>query len=337
MNVLIIGGTGLISREIVKQLVNRGDHVTVINRGKSGRSRLSEVENLVCDRNDTDRLELLVSGRVYDAVIDMICFTEDQARTTVRLFSERCAQLMIVSSVAAYQRPLRCVPSRESSELLWTEPGYRYGFEKAQIERYLNGEIANGASITVVRPSLTFGPGARNVGVLRQNRGIVERIKNKKPLVMFGDGTNPWSFSFSPDIAAAMIALLANDDALQKTFHIASPELSTWNDLYRTMGNIVGSQPDIVYLPSDWLYAASPEHFAHVYFEKSHPGVFDCSELFAAVRGFSFTYVLRRGLEEVIESWIQDSVEVDLHLDALEDRLAIAALGAKRGLRYYIG
>ena len=35
MKVLIIGGTGLISTAITKQLLERGDDVTLFNRGKS--------------------------------------------------------------------------------------------------------------------------------------------------------------------------------------------------------------------------------------------------------------------------------------------------------------
>lgn len=53
MKVLIIGGTGLISTAITKQLLERGDDVTLYNRGKS-EARLAdgakEVKYLQGDR-----------------------------------------------------------------------------------------------------------------------------------------------------------------------------------------------------------------------------------------------------------------------------------------------
>ncbi len=38
MRVLVVGGTGLISSSIVSQLADRGDEVTVFNRGLVGSS-----------------------------------------------------------------------------------------------------------------------------------------------------------------------------------------------------------------------------------------------------------------------------------------------------------
>ena len=97
----------------------------------------------------------------------------------------------------------------ESAEELFDDPAFTYAFDKAEVERYLNQVITERQlPVTMIRPSLTFGPGAANMGVLRQNYGIIDRIRRGKPLVMFGDGSTVFSFTFTPDLAKAFVGVL---------------------------------------------------------------------------------------------------------------------------------
>jgi len=321
MNVLIIGGTGVISRAVVHVLQRRGSAVTIVNRGQTQTPLPLDVEWLRQDRRDHEAFAQLFSGRYFDAVIDMVCFTEEEAHRTLDLFRDKSEQIMIVSSVAAYRRPYRTIPTKEDAERLWDNPEFPYGFEKALMERYLQGKIHDGAPVTVVRPSLTFGPGARNVGVLRQNANILHRIKAGKPLIMFGDGTTPWSFSFVSDMARAMVALLGRKEAIGQAFHLASQERTQWNDLYLEFGRIAGQEPVLEFLPARLLYQAAPELCMHLFFEKSHPGLFDDAKLKSLVLDFQWETSLRAGLETVVHSWEEDQLSVDGKRDMLEDRL----------------
>ena len=86
MKVLIIGGTGLISTAIVKQLVERGDAVTIYNRGRTPKRIPSGVEALTGDRSQYARFEEQLQGqnRRFDAVIDMMAFQPEDARSLLR-------------------------------------------------------------------------------------------------------------------------------------------------------------------------------------------------------------------------------------------------------------
>ncbi|MFN5934593.1 MAG: NAD-dependent epimerase/dehydratase family protein, partial [Roseiflexaceae bacterium] len=50
MHVLIIGGTGTISRAIVRALLHNGHRVTVYNRGQRADQPPSDVEVIIGDR-----------------------------------------------------------------------------------------------------------------------------------------------------------------------------------------------------------------------------------------------------------------------------------------------
>lgn len=318
---LIVGGTGVISRALVTELLNQNVAVTLINRGTRPGVVPRSVEAIEADRHDVKELHRRLGGRHFDAVIDMICFGPEDAAETIELFRERCDHLLVVSSVAAYKRPYRTVPTQEDWEELCDDPAYAYGFNKARMEEYLLGRVHADLPITVVRPSLTFGPGARNVGILRQNRNILARISDGKPLVMFGDGTGLWSFSFSTDVARGIISLLGVPGAFGEAFNVAAEEPSLWMDLYQELGNSVGREPILAFVPSALLYRALPETTGHIYFEKRYPGLFDGSKLRQIVPGFTFETGLAAGLEELVESWDRDGLEVDQELDRLEDRL----------------
>ncbi|WP_319560493.1 NAD-dependent epimerase/dehydratase family protein [Marispirochaeta sp.] len=322
MKILVIGGTGVISRELVRQLADSGMETSIVNRGRRSISLPSGVEVLHMDRKNKEGFAKLFENRKYDAVIDMVAFEEADARQTVEIFRNKTNQIMIVSSVAAYERPIRAIPTREDQVTLWKkDTGYTYGYKKAVLERYLNSESDAGVPITIIRPSLTFGDGARNVGVLRQNMGIIERIRRGKPLIMFGDGNHPWSFTFTPDLARMMIRLLGNRKAIGEAFHLVSQEQNNWLDLYYGFGKITGKEPELVHIASPVLYKQNPELFGHIYFEKSHSGYFSNTKYLDAT-GDSFTNMtLDQGLQQLKESWERDGLQVDPKLDVMEDTM----------------
>ena len=168
MNVLVLGGTGVISRAIVTLLLQKNHTVTVFNRGRQTRSDSGDVRQITGDRLNREDFESRMRRESFDAVIDMICFNEADARSTVAAFRDNSGQIIICSSVAAYKRPYHSVPTVESAESLFDDPTFVYAWEKAEVERYLNEEIhTNQLPVTIIRPSLTYGPGAANVGVLR--------------------------------------------------------------------------------------------------------------------------------------------------------------------------
>ena len=198
MKVLILGGTGVISRAIVEGLLNENHDVALFNRGNNPLSFKGKIQQITGDRQDRDAFKRKLNEETFDAVIDMLCFNEADARSTIETFKNNTNQIVICSSIAAYKRPYKTVPTIESEESLHVDPVFSYAFQKAEVERYLSKVIRKDKlPITIIRPSLTYGPGAANIGVLRQNYGIVDRIRKGKPLVMFGDGSTSWCWTLA--------------------------------------------------------------------------------------------------------------------------------------------
>ncbi|MDB5888435.1 MAG: nucleoside-diphosphate-sugar epimerase, partial [Rhodocyclales bacterium] len=248
--------------------------------------------------------------------------TEEDAVSTVETFRDRVEQIIVCSSSSAYRRPYVTTPIQEDAELLCEDPVFPYSYNKAQVERYLQKQIHDaGLPITIIRPSYTVGAGHTGLGVLRQAYGIVDRIRKGKPLLMFGDGNNPWSFTFATDLAKAFAGAVGNRKTYGQHYHATSEWRTVWNDLYREFGKILGHEVKLFNLPSQVLYHAAPKLCAHLYYEKCFAGLFDNSKIKRDVPEFEATITLNEGLRNLLTWYEAEFNVVDPEKDALEDRL----------------
>lgn len=100
MRVLILGGTLFLGRHLVEAALDRGDEVTLFNRGRTSPDLYPDVERLHGDRDAGD-LEAL-KGRDWDAVVDTSARVPRWVRDSAGLLADRVAQYTFVSSVSVY-------------------------------------------------------------------------------------------------------------------------------------------------------------------------------------------------------------------------------------------
>ena len=318
MKILIIGGTGNISREITRQAAQAGHEVYLFNRGQRKDADTSMAREVICgDRRIPGELKEKLRNLEFDAVIDMISFNAVDARTTLEAVDGRTGHIIFTSSCAVYDVPPKSIPISENTATLRTDNTFPYGFEKANMERFLKSRPTQ-AKITIIRPSLTFGIGCSNIGILRQNANIARRITDGKPLLMMGDGTNPWTFTFSPDLAKAYVMSLNNPAVYGKTFHITSGFVNIWDDLYTTVGEILGKSPRIIHAPSEMLNAIDSALFGHLQLEKKYFGIFDCSNFRTSVPAWQPEYDIMKGMEMICRWWKDNDYPFDESKDRLE-------------------
>jgi nucleoside-diphosphate-sugar epimerase len=325
MNILILGGTGNISRQIVPVLLEQGHEVAVYNRGRREADLPDGVRRISGDRSDRSAFEAQMAGERFDAVIDMICFNPEDAASTLRAFTGRTGQIIFTSSVACYQRPSKVSPPFKEDEMEYCDdPAHAYGYKKALMEKHIIAEAPKqkGLIWSIVRPALTFGRGGANFGIFRQNYGLVQRIRSGKPVIVFGDGQSPMSFSFTPDVARGYAALIGNEKADGQIYHLNSMEYLTWDVFYRTLGRVLGTAPQIIHIPTDLLYAADPAMNGHLFFEKQYVNFFDSSKA-ARDLGFAPQFTLESGIRWLLEWWESGHApEVKLEIEAFEDEMA---------------
>ena len=106
VRILIIGGTGNISTSITRELRQRGEDVTLYNRGKTDADIPAGVHRLCGDRKQYGEFERhMADAGPFDCVIDMICYLPADAESLVRAFSNQVQQIIFTSTVEVYSKP----------------------------------------------------------------------------------------------------------------------------------------------------------------------------------------------------------------------------------------
>src|SRR5438128_1606029 len=112
MKALIIGGTGLISGAITRELLRKGHQVTVYTRGQ--RPVPKGVKVMTGDRFKRAEFEAAMKATRFDAVFDLISFNAEDAASALRAFGGRVGHFMHCSTVCAVGGPLTRIPADEN-------------------------------------------------------------------------------------------------------------------------------------------------------------------------------------------------------------------------------
>ncbi len=320
MNLLFIGGTGIISSGCVQKALERGWSVTLLNRGHSAPNPPG-CGHLVADIRRPDTVSAALNGREFDAVVDWVAFEPAHVETDLELFGGRTGQLLFISSASIYQTPPERFPITEDTPL--DNPFWAYSRQKIACEERLRVAMAHGFPATIVRPSHTYGRGR-----FPYDGGctVLRRIREGRPIVVPGDGTSLWTLTHNLDFATGLLGLLGNPRALGEAFHITGEEWLSWNRIFEILGEHLGRAPEIVHVPSAAIRRLDPEWGASVWGDKAHSMLFDNSKLRGLVPEFRCSIPFAAGAGDIVAWYDEDPArwQVDTRFDALQDVLVKA-------------
>ena len=332
MNVLIIGGTGLISTATTRALLARGADVTHFNRGKSRPEPLPGVKTIVGDRTDHAAFEAaMAEAGTWDCVIDMVGYKPADAESVVRTFKGKIGHFVFCSTVDVYARPVPAFPIREDAPL-----GGRndYGRDKVECENVLMVAHERGDfPVTIVRPAQTYRDPSLIVFAFNWGTAWVDRLRKNRPILVHGDGQSLWCAAHADDVGPAFAVAAGSPRTFGKAYNVCGDQWLTWNDLYERAAQVIGTPPPrLVHVPTDFLVNVAPKAASILAENFSHNNVFDNT---AAHADLAYRYTIpfeegfRRGLAwHDANGKIQNADEADpLHdrIVAAWERLSAAA------------
>lgn len=285
MKALFIGGTGIISTAIVKQLAQMPLwEVWLLNRGSRKDVVPGNVHQIIADINDETAVAEQIADLSFDVVCEFIGFRVEDVERDYRLFRDKTKQYIYTSSASAYHKPAAGYVVNEGTTL--ANPHWQYSRDKIACEDFLMKKYREEAfPVTIVRPSHTYDERHIPLGVHGKNGfwQVIKRMMEGKPVIIQGDGTSLWTLTFNTDFAVGYISLMGNRHAIGEVFQITGDETLTWNQIYATIADALDVELKPYYVSSAYL-AAVGEKYGYDFEgsligDKSVSVVFDNSKL----------------------------------------------------------
>ncbi|MCH5194285.1 MAG: SDR family oxidoreductase [Oscillospiraceae bacterium] len=303
MKVLFIGGTGIISMAITRLLAERGDEIYLLNRGNRNDTLPENVKTIKCDISDEAEAAKLLEGMSFDCVGEFIGFVPSQLERDYRLFKDKTKQFIYISSASAYQKPPKGYVITEDTPL--ENPYWEYSRNKKACEDYLMERYRqDGFPVTIVRPSHTYDERSVPLGVHGDGGSwqVVKRIKEGKQVIIHGDGSSLWTITHNSDFAKGFVGLMGNPKAIGEAFHITSDESVSWNHIYQSIAEALGTELKPYYVSSQTLADMSSYDFTgSLIGDKANSVVFDNSKLKKLMPDFKAEVSAKEGIRRTIE------------------------------------
>jgi len=310
MKILFVGGTGTISLSCTRAALKRGYEVFHLNRGTRPGLVPTGVKTLLADIRNRDQTLEALKGLSFNCVVNWVAFVPDHIRQDIETFGPITDHYVFISSASVYQKPPTHWIITESTPV--GNPFWQYARDKINCERALLGAFARqDFPCTIVRPSHTYSDGWVPTPFGSRDFTVADRMLQGKEVISTGDGQSLWTLTHSDDFARAFIEILGNRRTFGEIYHITSDETMTWDNIYHTIGGILGIEPNLVHIPSDFINKISPSIGAGLLGDKAYSTKFDNTKIKNLVPDFEAVIPFHEGIKRSLH-WLEKHFEAKI-------------------------
>jgi nucleoside-diphosphate-sugar epimerase len=329
MKILMIGGTGNISLAVSELLVRQGHdlYLYCLDSGVQKEFALEGAAIQYGNINNEVAVKNFLEKHAFDVVVDWTVMTPGQAQRDVRLFTGKTSQYIFISSASAYQRPSKNYLVTEDVPL--ENPFWEYSRNKIACEKLLMEAYKKvGFPVTIIRPSLTYGDTIIPYILISWLKpwSLIDRMRKGKRVIVPGDGTSLWVITHNTDFAKGITGLMGKEKAIGEAFHITSDEVLTWDELVNQIAEVIGVEPRMTHISSEFITAFMPDQLGNLTGDKSTSVVFDNSKLKSLVPDYKATMSFREGFARTF-AYLESHPElqvVDTEYEEALDRIIAA-------------
>jgi dihydroflavonol-4-reductase len=244
--VLVTGGSGLVGRELISQLLSKGSAVTAIyNKTPVADFKSDQLKQIHCDILDVIALEEVMQNidEVYHCAA-IVTFSHRRKQELFKVNIEGTAnivnaaldagvkKLIHVSSVAALGKN----PQSEivNENISWTEDTGKSSYAKSKYlsEMEVWRGISEGLNAAIINPSTILGAGDWNAGSSKIFKTVYDEFR------WYSDGVN--GFVDVRDVAKSMTRLMESDISGER--FIVSAVDKSYKDIFDLIAKAFGKK-----------------------------------------------------------------------------------------------
>ncbi len=256
--VLVTGGAGFIGTHLVDALIERGEHVTVIDNLSSSNTQYLHpdatlINQDICDPDIHDLINDLNPKSIYHlAAQTSVAISAREPLTDVNINVNGTLNLLepirhlphrprfiLFSTGGAIYGDLdpSALPARES---IAAKPLSPYGASKLAMENYLRayGHLYD-LNYTIVRPANVYGPRQNPHGEAGVIAIFTKAMLEGRQITIFGDGNDERDYIYIDDFVEGVLALADSD--LTDPYNIGTGYGVSVNEIHDVLSELIST------------------------------------------------------------------------------------------------
>lgn len=321
-SVLLVGGTGLLSSAVTSELLKQNFSVSMINRGNS------KIPENVCfiqsDCNNYSYIKEKLQKKNFDAIIDFLCYSENQLVNSFKLYSNFTTQYFFISSCAVYIKEKNKVCKEDSPK---GRKEWKYSIDKLNCEITLEKLSKNtNCKYTIIRPCITYGDSRIPYGIAPKygyHWTLVARILANKPIITWNNGINRVNMLHVNDFAVGLAGLIGNQKAMNESFNICSDETPTFKEVLTIISNYLNRELITIDITPEFYAKNYPSRKEEILAGRASDSLNSNEKIKTVVPDFKQTISINDGVIKTIQAYEDQNYQkgIDWIFDACTDRI----------------
>lgn len=235
--VLVTGAAGFIGGWVVETLCLRGSaDVRAGIRRWSSAARIARfpVELVLCNVTEKHQVAEAMAGAttvIHCAVGDRNVIVQGTKNLLEGALRAKVERFVHLSTAEVYGSVSGSID--ESFPYQYT--GSEYADSKIEAEELCWAAYESGLAVTVLRPSIVYGPFSAV-----WTTGLARRLQSGRWRVLQGDGEGTCNLVFVNDLISGILLAAGHESAVGEAFNITGPELITWNAYFQRFSAALG-------------------------------------------------------------------------------------------------
>ncbi len=262
--IAVFGANGFIGKNAVKFLSNYSDYEVIALSRKFDKS-IEEYPNVTYKIVDLlDPFQVISAVENIDVVIQLVStsspgmmnqFLEEDIYNNViphisfiRIcLSAKVKRIIFLSSGGTVYGQPKYLPIDENHP---TDPLSSHGISKLMTEKYygLFAQTEEQLDYVILRVSNPFGPHQ----IFKKSQGliaaVIDKIKYKQDVLVYGDGTAERDYIYIDDLMSAIVKVIETTDISCEIFNIGSGQGKSVNEIIKAMETVMGQDIPIRYI-----------------------------------------------------------------------------------------